>query len=69
MKIFRRKIAGIETLLTPNEVAEILGIQTETLNHWRHKKRYDLHFVKIGRCVRYRQADVEKFICDRTVAL
>jgi len=65
MDILRRKIAGIEKLLTPEQVAEILGIKVETLSHWRHKKRYHLNFVKIGRCVRYRRSDVEDFIKDR----
>jgi len=65
MDVLVKKIAGIEKLLTPEQVAEIFGIKVETLNQWRHKKRYDLNFVKIGRCVRYRRSDVEDFIKTR----
>ena len=67
MDALQKRIAGIEKLLTPTQVAEILGVGVETLNHWRHTKRYALNFVRIGRCVRYRQTDVENFIKTRTV--
>jgi len=65
MNILQNKITGIEKLLTPEQVAEILGLKVETLCHWRHKKRYNLNFVKVGRCGRYRRSDVEKFIETR----
>ena len=52
-------------LMTPEEVAEYLGISVETLNVWRCTKRYDLPYVKAGRLVRYRIADVEAFIASR----
>lgn len=38
MNILQNKITGIEKLLTPEQVAEILGLKVETLCHWRHKK-------------------------------
>ena len=41
MDALQKRIAGIEKLLTPTQVAEILGVGVETLNHWRHTKRYD----------------------------
>lgn len=52
-------------LLTPIEVAKILGLSVETLNMWRTTKRYNLPYVKAGRMVRYRQEDVEAFIDAR----
>ena len=52
-------------LLTPKEVAEILGISVETLNVWRSTKRYPLPYVKSGRLIRYRRPDVEEFINSR----
>jgi len=67
MDILRRKIAGIEKLLTPEQVAEILGLKVETLAHWRHTGRYNLKYAQIGRSIRYHKADVEKFIKTRTV--
>ena len=48
-------------LLTPGDVAERLGISTTTLSTWRCTKRYALSYVKVGRLVRYRLADVEAF--------
>jgi excisionase family DNA binding protein len=53
-------------LLTPAEVANILGVSVETLNVWRATKRYPLPYVKSGRLVRYKLSDLEKFIDDRT---
>lgn len=50
-----------QNLLTPAEVAERLGVSTTTLSTWRSTKRYALAYVKVGRLVRYRLADVEAF--------
>ena len=49
-------------LLTPQQVAKILGVRIETLATWRHTKRYDLPYVKTGRLVRYRNEDVRAFL-------
>ena len=48
-------------LLTPQDVANRLGVSTTTLSTWRCTKRYPLPYVKVGRLVRYRLADVEDF--------
>lgn len=56
------------SLLTPQQVAKILGISVETLNVWRATKRYKLPYTKIGHLVRYRSNDVEAFIQERTVS-
>ena len=53
-------------LMSPEQVAEYLGLEVETLNVWRCTKRYDLPYSKIGRLVRYRPEDVEAFIVSRT---
>ena len=47
--------------------AEILGVTPGTLSVWRCTRRYPLPYVKVGRAVRYRLADLEKFLSDRTV--
>jgi len=52
-------------LMTPEQVAEYLGIEVETLNVWRCTKRYNLPYTKIGRLVRYRADDVEAFVTSR----
>ena len=52
-------------LLTPQDVADRLGISITTLATWRCTKRYPLTYVKVGRLVRYRLADVESFEVSR----
>ncbi len=52
-------------LMTPEQVAEYLGVSIETLNVWRCTKRYNLPYVKAGRLVRYRFEDVEAFVASR----
>lgn len=52
-------------LLTPDQVAERLGILPKTLDVWRCTQRYNLPYVKVGRLVRYREHDIEAFIESR----
>ena len=54
-----------EPLLTPRDVAKILGVTLQTLAVWRCEKRYNLPYVKAGRLVRYRGSDIEEFINRR----
>ena len=55
--------ASIPTqLLTPEAVADQLGLTLHTLAVWRCAKRQPLPYVKLGGRVRYRAADVEAFI-------
>lgn len=56
-------------LLTPDQVAEQLGVTTHTLAVWRCTRRYPLKYHKIGTRVRYRQADVDAFIEHRAQEL
>jgi len=54
-------------LLNEHEVAERLGIAVATLRVWRSTRRYNLRYIKIGRCCPYRPEDVEKFIEAQTI--
>lgn len=54
-----------QNLLTPQDVADRLGVSTTTLSTWRCTKRYPLTYVKVGRLVRYRVSDVEAFEVSR----
>jgi hypothetical protein len=49
-------------LLTPCECAKLLRVAVGTLAVWRCTKRYPLPYLKLGHAVRYRTADVEKFL-------
>jgi excisionase family DNA binding protein len=51
-----------QELLTPEDTANFLGIRTHTLATWRCTGRYGLPFIKIGRAIRYRRADVEAWL-------
>lgn len=57
-----------DDLLTTEAAAKILGTTAGTLNTWRCVQRYKLAFIKVGRSVRYRRADIEAFILSRRVA-
>lgn len=52
----------MENLMTREEVAKRLGLAVQTLAKWACEGGHGLPFVKLGRAVRYRPADVERFI-------
>jgi hypothetical protein len=49
-------------LLSREETAALLGVQTNTLAVWALHQRYALPYVKVGRRVKYRLSDVLCFI-------
>lgn len=55
-----------EILMPPAEVAELLGVRPQTLTAWRHRGAQELPYVKVGRLVRYKAADVERFVNPTT---
>lgn len=61
-------IRNMDRLLTPNEVANALQVPAATLPQWRYLGRGP-RYVKIGRHVRYRPADVEHWIDEQTTAV
>jgi predicted DNA-binding transcriptional regulator AlpA len=54
-------------LVDEKQASEILGLAPGTLSVWRCEKRYPLPYVKVGRSIRYRLADLERFVESRTV--
>ncbi|NLZ17218.1 MAG: helix-turn-helix domain-containing protein [Desulfobulbaceae bacterium] len=54
-------------LISPKEAAEYLCTTVASLATWRCTRRHALPYVKLGRAVRYRRSDLEKFITDRVV--
>lgn len=50
----------VETYLTPDEVAKMLGVSTNTL--WRWNKSGYLCHVKCGRKSFYKKSDIDKLI-------
>lgn len=55
----------IPKLLTPHQVADLLGVSIGTLEIWRCTNRYPLPYIKVGRSVRYDPSDVQEFITSR----
>lgn len=60
-------IFGRPRLLTRREAAEYLSVKPQTLAAWAVTRRYGLPVVKVGRSVRYRLADLERWLSARTV--
>ncbi|GAB3514214.1 hypothetical protein GCM10027442_28520 [Emticicia fontis] len=54
-----------ETLFSRKEAAEYLSISPNTLAVWASTGRYQLNFIKVGRAVRYRRSDLNKFLEQR----
>ena len=54
-------------LLDERNAAAALNVKPQTLAVWRSNGRYPLPFIRVGRCVRYRAADLQKFLESRTV--
>jgi excisionase family DNA binding protein len=53
-------------LLNEVQAAVILDTSVGTLQVWRSTGRYKIPFIKIGRNVRYKRADLEAWIESRT---
>lgn len=54
--------SGNSELLTRREAAVYLGVTEQTLAVWHCAGRYDLPVVKVGRLVKYRRSDLERFL-------
>lgn len=58
--------SNIRDLCDDKTAADILDVTPGTLSVWRSTGRYNLPFVKIGRKVRYRRADLLSWLERRT---
>ncbi|MDF7816771.1 helix-turn-helix domain-containing protein [Runella sp. MFBS21] len=57
-----------DPLLDRKSAARYLGFSPGTLAVWQCKKRYNLKCIKVGRSVRYRRSDLDKFLEERLLA-
>ncbi len=68
MQIVSPSLAGelvapnVEVLVSRRDAARYLGVSEQTLAIWKCTGRYSLPFVKIGRLVKYRKIDLDRFI-------
>jgi predicted DNA-binding transcriptional regulator AlpA len=54
-------------LLVETEAAQFLSLSVRTLQAWRHRG-IGPSFIRAGRAVRYRRADILGWIADNTVS-
>jgi prophage regulatory protein len=54
----------MDKLLTPQQIADVLGVQKSTIYQWTHQGF--IPHVKIGRLVRFRSASVEQWVEKRS---
>jgi predicted DNA-binding transcriptional regulator AlpA len=66
-RIMPSTVSTERLLLTP-EAAQVLGFAEKTLEKDRCTRELGIPYVKLGRSVRYRMTDLQKFIADRVVA-
>lgn len=63
-----RASPSFQPLLTAKEAAEILSLSEATLSTWRSRGRVARdgksgpRFLRLGRTIRYRQADIDEWI-------
>lgn len=55
------------TLFSTQEAADYLGTRPHTLEVWRASGRYRIPYLKVGRLVKYRRADLDAWLASRTV--
>lgn len=53
-------------LLTPEEIAEFLGVKKSTIYHWTHQEY--IPYVKLGNFVRFEMEAIEDWIRKRSKA-
>jgi excisionase family DNA binding protein len=58
---------GLSELFNTQYAAGYLGVTPKTLEVWRCTKRYNIPYIKVGRLVKYRKADLDAFLESRTV--
>lgn len=62
----RWNMTKAELLSTP-EAADYIGARPHSLEIWRASGRYRIPFVKVGRLVKYRRADLDRWLESRVV--
>lgn len=61
-------LRGDDPLFDDPEAAAYLGLKSpDTLSVWRATKRYGIPYIKVGRNVRYRRSDLDRFLASRTI--
>lgn len=54
----------MEKLLTPQQVAEMLGVKLTTIYKWSHLEQ--IPHIKVGRLLRFRSEMIENWLTENT---
>lgn len=65
--LIARQIGVTPEYLSPEQAATYSGIPAKTLEQWR-RTGDGPPFAKVGRHVRYRRSDIDKFFAERRVS-
>ena len=60
-----RRPDSADTMMSPAELSELLRLPLGTLANWRYLRRGPT-FLHVGRHVRYRRSDVDRWLQDNT---
>ena len=55
-----------QNLMSAEEAAEYLNVTTRTLANWRCLGYPSLPYIKLGRCIKYRQSDLDIYIAKHS---
>jgi len=53
-------------LMNPQEAAILLRVTVGTLSGWRITNKVQIPYIKVGKSVRYRLVDLDRFIAEHT---
>lgn len=53
-----------QKLLSPPQIADLLGVSVKTIYHWVHRK--GIPFIKVGKHLRFNSQDVIRYFQQRT---
>lgn len=56
----------VDRLLTREQAAQKLSVKAQTLAAWHTSGRYGIPVVHVGRAVRYRVSDLDRWLVERT---
>ena len=54
-------------LLNTEQAATYLGVTSRTLEVWRCTKRQAIPYIKVGRLVKYRKAELDQWLAQQTI--
>ena len=54
-------------LLNTEQAAAYLGVTSRTLEVWRCTKRHAIPYIKVGRLVKYRKAELDHWLIQQTI--